>query len=123
MLKIVATVVLFVLGVSAIGLAALIGVHLSTAAYVARVVWLLTEWSAGTLPGAEAGVRWSFLAEQGMWSLAAALGLGIALYLLDRLLLTRWLGPGSRRWAAGLAASSGALVVAAGLVAGLVALL
>lgn len=106
-----------------LALGALIGVHLSLAGYVGWVVWLFTDWSAGAAGTAGSGSGGAFWLEQAGWSLAAALAVVLLLYLLDRLLLTFWLEDGARRWAAWLAAGAGSLVLAAGLLAGLVAVL
>lgn len=106
-----------------LGLAALAALHLSLAGYVGWVVWLFTDWSAGDLRRAGGGPGGAFWLEQAAWSLVAALVLGLLLYLLDRLLLTRWLGQDARRTAAGMAAGAGALVLTIGLLAGLVVVL
>lgn len=106
-----------------LGLAVLGGLHLSLAGYVGWVVWLLTDWSADDLRAAGAGPGGTLWLEQAGWSLAAALAVGLLLYLLNRLLLTRWLGRDGRRWSAWLAAGAGALVLATGLLAGRIAAL
>lgn len=102
-----------------IGAAALVVANLAAAAYVAYVVWGFTGWPVyeARAAGLSTAGWWQLAGGRMLWSLAAALGLGLVLYLLDRLLLTPRLGGEAKRPAAWMAGAAGALVLLVGLAA------